>query len=105
MKILDCGDNFQSNIIISEKCHKITPNYLLLVPHSNESDGRCKEYGVPSPVKYPVPQRWQTLRKQFLEASDWFTIIERMSLICRRLGYHSMNLDNSRNSLHKICHL
>ena len=36
MKILVCGDNFQSKIIISEKCCKITPNYLLIVPPSNK---------------------------------------------------------------------
>ena len=28
-------------------------------------------------AKYPLPQMWQTLRKQFLEASDWFTAYNR----------------------------
>ena len=27
----------------------------------------------PTAAKYPFPQRWQILQKQFLEASDWFT--------------------------------
>ena len=32
---------------------------------------------VPMAAKYPLPQRWQILRKQFLEASDWFTAYNR----------------------------
>ena len=32
-----------------------------------------KSVFVPTVAKYALPQRWQILRKQFLEASDWFT--------------------------------
>ena len=32
---------------------------------------------VPTAAKYPLPQRWQILRKQFLEASEWFTAYNR----------------------------
>ncbi len=53
---------------------------------------------VPNSAKYPLPQMWQILRKQFLKASDGFTdyIIERRFFICGRRGQHSINLD-SRN--------
>ena len=32
---------------------------------------------VPTAAKYPLPQRWQILRKRFFEDSDWFTVYNR----------------------------
>ena len=39
----------------------------------------CIVFHLPTTAaKYPLPQRWQILRKQqFLEASDWFTAYNR----------------------------
>ena len=35
------------------------------------------QFIVPAVAKYPLPQRWQMLRKKNLEASDWFTAYNR----------------------------
>ena len=37
-------------------------------------------------AKYPLPQRWHILRKQFLDAFNLQPIIEGMFLICGRRG-------------------
>ena len=46
------------------------------------------ELFLPTAEKYPLPQRLQTFRKQFLEASNWFKAydgLEERYLICGRL--------------------
>ena len=35
----------------------------------------CIFNNVPTAAKYPLPQRLQILQNQFLEASDWFTVL------------------------------
>ena len=58
---------------------------------------------VQTPAKEPFHEKWQIMRKQFLEASGWFTAYNRGKvLICGRQGYHSININNnSRISLNK----
>ena len=52
------------------------------------------------------PQKWQNLGKHFLKLLIGSApMVQGRSLICGRRGYHSINLDNSINSLRKICHL
>ena len=61
---------------------------------------------VPTAAKYPLPQRWQILRKNFLKLLIGSQhIIEGRSLICGGRGKHNINLGNPRHSLRKICHL
>ena len=44
----------------------------------------------PTEAKYPLLQRWQIMRKQFLEASDWFTADNREKVF--NLWYKSMQI-------------
>ena len=56
---------------------------------------------VPTTAKYPLPQRRQIWRKQFLEASDWFKTYNRGKIFnfVSKQVQHSINLDNAKNFL------
>ena len=70
----------EKRINISRSVRKIV-NYNFVFFLTNGIHLTLSTFGthfqVPMTAKYSLPQSWQFLRKQFLEASDWFTAYNR----------------------------